>query len=419
MSHTPTHDSFHTEGAEAKARLGLGIDEVSRRPDGNKVAGLKDVLTKEFDRSQATAGARVAGQQAPVQPILIRSPQNTPGATFVDEQKLSAVELEDLRRRAAAGDTSAIEQMTSLTVFADGTGSVNVRQVAPQTTQQAIQGAAIGALQGGPRGVPQVQGAQVAPTTVDQSGTDFTQLLGLGARGQQQQGFNLSLDAAQGLSPSVAAIQQQQGLDAALNQQFALASSAQGGPAAQAAAQRQAAVQAAGISQQGVNAASLLRAGEIAQARGEVTDAAGQIRTGDATQADIASGLALGQADITSAEAIQDANLNQEANLANVSNILKSRGLDDIRINQLLSQLNATDLMTLNAQLSAEGLRIDDFRARTGQFSADTAATASNRDFGLDLSARVAGAVPVVGPALGQVVDLFKSDSPIGAAIDK
>ena len=417
MSHTPTHDEFHTANQDAGDRLRRGITEVGRRPEGTKAAGFRDVIIEERDRARATDRARVAGQQTPVTPIPLVSPQNVPGATFVDQKKLSGAELIDLRRRAAAGDPTAQQQMTSLTVFSDGTATINVQQVAPQTTQQAIRESAIGALQGGPRDVPAIQGSTIAPTTVDQSGTDFAQLLGLGARQQQQQGFDLSLDAALGNAPSVAAIQQQQGLDAALNQQFALASSAQGGPAAQAAAQRLAATQAAGISQQGVNAAAALRAGEMAQARGEVTDAAGQIREGDLGQGGLAAELTLGQADITSVESVRQAELNQEVNITDVTNILKSRGLDDIRINQLLSQLSATDLMTLKAQLEGEGLQIDRFNAVTGRLSGEAASRQSDREFGLGVAKSVAGAVPIVGDTLEQLVGLFEEDAPVGSQI--
>ncbi len=112
---------------------------------------------------------------------------------------------------------------------------------------------------------------------------------GQGSRGSQQDALGLMQQAAYGNAPSVAAIQQQQGLNEALRNQTAMAGGARGA-AGIAGAQYNAAQNTGAMQQQGIGNASMLRAQEMAAARG----AYGQMSTGIRGQ-DIQSAMGQGQ----------------------------------------------------------------------------------------------------------------------------
>lgn len=113
-----------------------------------------------------------------------------------------------------------------------------------------------------------------------------------GARGSQQDALGLLQGAANGTAPSVAAEQQKQGLNAAIQSQMALAASARG-PQGLASAQYNAAANTGALQQNAVGQSAMLRAQEMAQARGQYAGAASDIRGQDLSQAGQQAGLGL------------------------------------------------------------------------------------------------------------------------------
>lgn len=102
-----------------------------------------------------------------------------------------------------------------------------------------------------------------------------------GARNGDQAGsLQLSREAAMGMAPSEAAFMMQQGLDKASAQQAAQAGGARGA-AALAQAQGNAASNVANMQQQAFSNAGQLRANEMAQARAQYGQQAGQMRAQD------------------------------------------------------------------------------------------------------------------------------------------
>jgi hypothetical protein len=205
--------------------------------------------------------------------------------------------------------------------------------------------------------------------TIDQSGVQLGQMLGLQDRMSQQDALGMQRMAAMGQAPSVAAIQQQQGLDAALSGQFALANSARGGVAQRAAAQSGAAMQAGQLQQAAVGQAAALRAGEMAQARGAYGDLAGTMRAGDLGQAGLAGQMATSQAGLYQqqqlanqgvvADARQtDAQLAAAQQLANQEGIRTQTVADDARMLGLISATQGADQMDINAQIAEEDARL-------------------------------------------------------------
>lgn len=94
---------------------------------------------------------------------------------------------------------------------------------------------------------------------------------------QQQQGaLDMMQGAAMGTAPSAAQMQMQQGIQQSTAAQQAMGNSARGGPGAWAAAQRGAMSNAAQMNQAGVGQSAMLRAQEMAQARGAYAQALGQ-----------------------------------------------------------------------------------------------------------------------------------------------
>jgi hypothetical protein len=102
-----------------------------------------------------------------------------------------------------------------------------------------------------------------------------------GARDTQLDAVNLAQAAAYGNAPSAAQSLGQNMLDQSLQAQMAGAASARGGALAQAAAARGAASQAGVMQMQGANQLAAMRAQEMAQARGDYSQMAGQMRGQD------------------------------------------------------------------------------------------------------------------------------------------
>jgi hypothetical protein len=102
-----------------------------------------------------------------------------------------------------------------------------------------------------------------------------------GARDSQNDAMGLAQAAAYGNAPSAAQSLGQNMLDQSLQAQMAGAASARGGALAQAAAARGAAQQSGVMQMQGANQLAAMRAQEMAQARGDYSQMAGQMRGQD------------------------------------------------------------------------------------------------------------------------------------------
>ncbi len=107
--------------------------------------------------------------------------------------------------------------------------------------------------------------------------------LGMDSRGSQTDALGMMRSAALGNAPSVAQLQQQQGIQSALGSQMALAAGARGASGL-AQAGYNAAGNTASLQRQGVADNSMLRASEMANARGAYGQMASGIRSGDMQQ---------------------------------------------------------------------------------------------------------------------------------------
>lgn len=200
-------------------------------------------------------------------------------------------------QNAINGDAGKIPGVNPGEVRDIPAGRTHTSQLFGADSHRALQGQIRNATNGG-----------AAAPVIARAGVDRAQQFEGGARQAQMFALGGVGNAAMGNAPSVAQAQQAQGLDAAIRSQAALANSARGTPAARAAAMRGAGVNTAGMQQQAVNNAAALRAGEIATARGQLVDAAGQLRTSDQATVGQESQLAMGDA----GNAITTLGLNQE-----------------------------------------------------------------------------------------------------------
>lgn len=104
----------------------------------------------------------------------------------------------------------------------------------------------------------------------DMAKTEIAQRQAQGVRRQQQEAVDMTRQAAMGEVPSVAEMQQRQGIQQALAGQLALANSAQGGAGASLMALRGAQANQAQLGAQGAQQGAMLRAQEMAAARGQL-----------------------------------------------------------------------------------------------------------------------------------------------------
>ncbi len=107
--------------------------------------------------------------------------------------------------------------------------------------------------------------------------------MSMDARGSQQDALGMMQSAAQGNAPSVAQIQQQQGMNNAMASQLSLAAGARGASGL-AQAGYTAAGNVAGLQGQAATQGGMLRAGEMAQARGAYGDLSSGMRGQDLGQ---------------------------------------------------------------------------------------------------------------------------------------
>ena len=207
-----------------------------------------------------------------------------------------------------------------------------------------------------------VSGAQVGNADTQQS-RDF-----------QLQALSMAQQAAAGQGPSVAGLQQAQGFDQAMQAQLAMAAQARGGfnPAAMRNAQNQGAMLQAQAASQG----GILRAQEMAQARGDLMTGATNFRGQDiglaqaqaqlaqqATLANQATTLQASQADqsvflqaamanqqTTTQAAMAQAQMNQQASATNSTNDLQAAQMRDGMVQQFMN----AGLTAGQAKLQAE-----------------------------------------------------------------
>ena len=164
------------------------------------------------------------------------------------------------------------------------------------------------------------------------------QLGGQAGNAYSSHALNLSQQAAMGNAPSAAAIQQQQGLQQALQGQLASANSVRGGAGNQLAASLNAQNQGALMQQNGINNAAMLRAQEMAAARGEFANAGFQ-QAGLEQQRNLAQLYAQQQANQLAQQGELATNaMNQQQQLAGLSGLSDAERL---RLSGYLGQMNA------------------------------------------------------------------------------
>jgi len=164
------------------------------------------------------------------------------------------------------------------------------------------------------------------------------QLGGQAGNGYSSHALNLSQQAAMGNAPSAAAVMQKQGLQQALQGQLAFANTVRGGAGNQLAASLNAQNQGALMQQNGINNASMLRAQEMAAARGEYANAGFQ-QAGLEQQRNLAQLYAQQQANQLAQQGELATNaLNQNQQFSGL------QGLSDaerLRLSGYLGQVNA------------------------------------------------------------------------------
>jgi hypothetical protein len=261
------------------------------------------------------------------------------------------------------------------------------------TPPQPIYGAsvrdqAMTGFQAGPRDAPQAQAAQMqgaqmqAPANVlgatintaqmrpGQAVTDRGLGVTAGAVGASTQTRNDQVSqtqrltsAADGAAPSVAEHQLRSGLAQGMQNNLAMAASARGSGSGAVLAQRQAANNNAALGARTNAQAAQLRAGEMAQARQDLTGHLGTVRQGDVQTGALGTqmaGIGAQMQGIGAQLGTAQAGLNQQANLANQSTQLATGQANLGAAQQTgLANLNAqqqTSLANLNAQMTQQGM---------------------------------------------------------------
>jgi hypothetical protein len=237
----------------------------------------------------------------------------------------------------------------------------------PSVRDQAMAG-----FNAGPREAPQMQGAQMAqPANVQgatintgymqpgQQTSDMGKAAAYGslgaardARGQQQSQTQRLTSAADGRTPSVAENQLRAGLTQGLQNNLAMAASNRGSGSSAVLAQRQAQNANAALSARTNAQAASLRAGEMAQARGELSQHLGQVRGQDLATAGVGTqmmGVGTQQMGIGAQLGTAQAGLTQQADLANQQTAFQTGQAN-------LSAAQQTQIANLNAQMTQQGM---------------------------------------------------------------
>lgn len=208
-------------------------------------------------------------------------------------------------------------------------------------------------------------------------GTTGAEAQGQQARNAQLGALGLMAGAAQGNAPSVAELSLRRGQEQALAGQAAMAASARGGAGAQALAQRGAAMNAATMQQGAAADTAALRAQEMAGAREAYITGTGNLRGADINTIGLGQGqqgLALQQAGLAQANqmnqlapSIEQARLNQGANLANLQAGLDTQGQQDAYRLGILGNLGQLDARTQSGLIGYEDMATQQNVALEGQ----------------------------------------------------
>jgi hypothetical protein len=209
------------------------------------------------------------------------------------------------------------------------------------------------------REAQQVTPQQAQAARIQTGASDAQAANAMAARGQQQQALGLLSGAAQGTAPSVAQQQLQQGMDAGLRQQAAMAASARGGGGGQLMAQRDAAMQGAQLQQQTAGNAAMLRAQEMAQARGQFADMTSGIRAGDQSSQQLAMQQAQAQAGLTQQAMLANQQAGLGAGIANQQAGVQMAGLDDAQQRAMLEATLGINSQTMQGQIEGQRMHTD------------------------------------------------------------
>jgi hypothetical protein len=231
-----------------------------------------------------------------------------------------------------------------------------------------------------PRAVPQATAA-----TIDQTGFNRGMGLAAGYVPQQNQALGLMQGAAMGNAPSAAQLQLQQGMEQGLGQQASMAASARGGTGATMAAQRNAQFAGANLAAQTNQQQAILRAQEMAAARGEY-----------ATGVGTAMGLGYQGAQIAGGMATSQAQLQQQVAISNVAAELNSRQIDDAQITNMLSQMFNIDTRTMEGQMLLEQLKQQAYQQAEALNQATATGNAANQ---MQFTGAVLGGLSSMGGA--------------------
>lgn len=196
----------------------------------------------------------------------------------------------------------------------------------------------------------------------DASMATDSRVLGMSDRGSQLQALDLQRRAALGQAPSAAAQQMQAGTNAAMASQMALAAGARG-QAGIAQAGYQAAGNNAALNAQNTQQTGILRAQEMAQARGAYGDQSNSLRQGDAQQRQqdlMARGMSAQEAQAQADMEMRQRGLNQQG-----QSDFEHMGFD-------------VNKAQLDANAGLENANIDRWRTQSGLDAGSTARAESN-----------------------------------------
>ena len=205
---------------------------------------------------------------------------------------------------------------------------------------------------------------------------------GLQARNLQLAGIDQMNQAMLGYTPSVAQLQQQRGLSRAMQQASSMAASARGGGANLAAAQRLGMQQQGQLAGTAVEQNALLRANEMAQARGQYAQATAGLRGGDvASQQAALSNMASQQQQALAYRQMgfQAGNTQLQANIAR-DQYLAQNYMDAERIQAGISEGSANrQQQAVGAGLAAGGAAIGSIAGPVGTAIGGAAGSAAGK----------------------------------------
>lgn len=310
----------------------------------------------QYQNAQAAqiAAYQAAQQGAPVQAGMAQAGQATPAQIAANERAQAS-----LAARTVLGPTALASQT----------------QIAP---------------------VDQATRTQLAPTALSQSANiDTSQEAQFRA---DQRGLVSGLQGTiAGTDPSVAALMLRQATDRNIANQYALAQSANGNQSG--IALRQAMIGSSELNQQAIGQQALLRAQEIATARGQLGGVLDQGRTQDLNLAQGQAGLqqqtALANQSATNTGNITQLGADVQTKLANAG-FVNTQNMTQAQLNQAIQLANAgfkNNATTTQAQLDAATTQLNaQLQTGVSQFNAGQTNTTNNNQAGLTNAANIANA---------------------------